>query len=108
MMSFNFVLEYAHDVLPDDQQQDLPPANSTDVDDETKNKVLGKVLGDDFSFATGAWFYQKKCNNATKEAVRTGSEVGWRQYLKDCVGTTATAERLAGWNKAVNALSGQT
>jgi len=105
MMSFPFILEYAHDVLPAGDD-DIPPVGSTNVSDAEKNEVLAKVLGDKFSFATGAWFYQKKCDDKTKQGVKNGTEAGWRQYIEKCVGTTVTDDRLGGWNKALKALNG--
>jgi len=107
MMNFKFILEYAHDVLLVNGQNDpsLPPISNADIVNNTvKDNVLEKVLGNDFSFATGAWFYQKQCDNATKQAVRSGSEDGWRQYIEHCVNTTVTEDRLDGWNKTTQAL----
>jgi len=64
------------------------------------NGIRALVLPDEFSFASGAWFYDKICTPAVKTAVQTQGHAGYSTYLTECVGTTMTDPRMAYWVRA--------
>ncbi|KAF2159140.1 hypothetical protein M409DRAFT_30423 [Zasmidium cellare ATCC 36951] len=66
-------------------------------------KVLELVNTDSLGFASAAWFLRTQCGEGVEEGLAGATEEGYVAYLTECVGTTATEERIAGW-KAVVAL----
>ncbi|KAF3124532.1 hypothetical protein TWF703_011285 [Orbilia oligospora] len=108
-MSPNFIVEYAQTFGSTDSiSPGITPANINDQTDEVKNKVLALVLGDDRTWASGAWFYKNYAPCAAimpalqKEPV---SRQAWRDYITKCVETTV-ASRGASFEAAVVALGG--
>ncbi|KAF3165899.1 hypothetical protein TWF225_001353 [Orbilia oligospora] len=108
-MSPNFIVEYAQTFGSTDSiSPGITPANINDQTDEVKNKVLALVLGDDRTWASGAWFYK---NYAPCTAIMPAlqkepvSRQAWRDYITKCVETTV-ASRGASFEAAVVALGG--
>lgn len=68
-------------------------------------KVLDLLLSDEkYDFGSGAWFLTSHCSSDVRDALKSGSEAGWKRYISDCVGTTATDDRKAYWTRAAQAL----
>lgn len=63
--------------------------------------VLELVNGSLWGFASAAWFLKTQCESSIQDGLAAGTEAGWTSYLEQCVGTTVTAERTAGWKKAI-------
>lgn len=63
--------------------------------------VLALVNGDQWGFASAAWYLDTQCDASIKQGLSAGTEQGWETYLTSCVGTTATEDRTAIWRKAI-------
>jgi hypothetical protein len=78
--------------------------SSTEVE-KAKNKgpaaVLDLVNGLQWSFGSAAWFLKTQCESSIEDRLATGTEAGWISYLEECVGTSVTDERTAGWKKVI-------
>ncbi|KAL2007299.1 hypothetical protein VTN00DRAFT_8737 [Thermoascus crustaceus] len=70
--------------------------------------ILDLILANEENdFGSGAWFLTATCHADVRTALQTGSEEGWEQYITQCVGTQATAERKEFWTRAMQALGVQ-
>lgn len=63
--------------------------------------VLNLVTGMQWSVGSAAWFLKTQCDASIRDGLATGTEAGWTSYLEQCVGTPVTAERTAGWKRAL-------
>lgn len=63
--------------------------------------VLDLVNGLQWSFGSAAWFLKTQCDSSIEDDLAAGTEAGWTSYLEECVGTTVTDERTAGWKKVI-------
>ncbi|KAK6528603.1 hypothetical protein TWF281_009841 [Arthrobotrys megalospora] len=110
MMSPSFVLQYAQTFGSTDSiKPGLTPQNIGTETAEIKNKVLALVLGDDRTWASGAWFYKtyEPCAAVMSDLQKTPVSVqAWKNYITKCVETTVTDDRLALFTRAVTALGG--
>lgn len=61
--------------------------------------VLKLVNTDRWSFASAAWFIDTQCNDTVKQGLDAGTQEGFSNYITECVGTTLTEDRTAGWQK---------
>lgn len=59
---------------------------------------------DDYDFGSGSWFLATQCPDSVRSGLKTGSQEGWEAYISSCVGTTATPDRQAYWERAKKAL----
>ena len=78
--------------------------SSQQVDEAEKEgpvQVLALVNGNRWSFASGAWFLERQCEEEIREGLATLTEERWNIYLTACVGTTVTNDRTAIWRKAI-------
>jgi hypothetical protein len=66
---------------------------------EGPDAVLALVSGDEYSFASGAWFLATQCSGSVRDALDAGADAGWDGYM-GCVGVEATEERTAMWRSA--------
>jgi hypothetical protein len=100
MQMANFNLEYALSI-PElkDQATALAPSGTVDgLSDDALNQIRALVLPDQYSVASGAWFYATKCASV-KSQVQAGGEAGFVAYMS-CVGASSTPERLAYFTRA--------
>ena len=63
--------------------------------------VLELVNSDRWSFASAAWFIDTQCSDAVKQGLDAGTQEGFSSYITECVGTTLTEDRTAGWQKII-------
>ena len=63
--------------------------------------VLNLLEPDEFSFASAAWFLDTQCSADTRTQLSAGTQEGYESYLTNCVGTTATQDRITGWQAAM-------
>ncbi len=94
MMSPAFVQEYV---------DSIPEVSAQAVGSEPA-QVLALVQGDEYSFASAAWFLSTQCDAGVRQGLQTGTLEGWMGWVSGCVGTTVTEERQAYWERAVVAL----
>jgi hypothetical protein len=59
--------------------------------------VLELVSGDNESFGSAAWYFTTQCSDEVKQGLTAGTAEGWAAYLTNCVQTTDTEDRDAGW-----------
>ncbi|KAL9022145.1 MAG: hypothetical protein Q9185_000659 [Variospora sp. 1 TL-2023] len=62
-----------------------------------------------YDFGSAAWFLKTQCSDTIRGGLKSGSLAGWQAYITQCVQTTVTPDRQAGWEKVAKALglSGQ-
>jgi hypothetical protein len=63
--------------------------------------LLDSINTDKWSFASAAWFVSTQCGASQVQALGDGSQASFVAYLTGCVGTTATEDRIAGWEKVI-------
>jgi hypothetical protein len=63
--------------------------------------VLDYISGDEWSFGSAAWFLKTQCDASIETGLAAGTQAGFKSYIEDCVGTTLTDERIAGWEKVM-------
>lgn len=63
------------------------------------NAIRALVLPDEYAWASAAWFLTTQCSADVRTSLQAGGQAGYEAYL-GCVGTTATADRLAYWTRA--------
>lgn len=63
--------------------------------------LLDLINTDKWSFASAAWFLATQCEASVAQALGDGSQASFEAYLTQCVGTTVTDDRVAGWEKVV-------
>ncbi|KAE9372114.1 hypothetical protein N431DRAFT_439230 [Stipitochalara longipes BDJ] len=104
MQMANYNLMYAQSIPAlASQLSAITTATSTSgLSDDQLNAIRALVLPDEYSFASGAWFLTTQCASA-RSAIQAGGQAGYAAYLS-CVGTSATADRLAYWTRANTAL----
>lgn len=71
---------------------------ATGLADDVLNAILGLVLPDEYSFASGAWFLKTQCASAMT-ALEANADTGFTEYMT-CVGASATSDRLAYFTRA--------
>lgn len=67
--------------------------------DDELNAVRALVLPDAYAWGSAAWFLTTQCSEEVRSTLRTGGQAGFESYM-GCVGTTATSDRLAYWERA--------
>ncbi|KAI4273111.1 MAG: hypothetical protein L6R38_006428 [Xanthoria sp. 2 TBL-2021] len=58
----------------------------------------------EYDFGSAAWFMKTKCDEKVRSGLKTGTTDAWKMYITECIGTTVTADRQAGWEKAAKAM----
>lgn len=107
MLMVNFIVTYAQTFgSTDNIAPGLSESNIDSQSDDVKNKVRAVVLDNERSFGAAAWFYNTKCSDEVKKGLRkAASTEAWEAYITQCVGTTVTDDRKAGFIKAAAALT---
>ncbi|KAI9141677.1 hypothetical protein BKA69DRAFT_1071954 [Paraphysoderma sedebokerense] len=109
MLMFPFIQEYVASIPDLKPQYDKITSASTNTSSpEYQSAVLSLVLSDEYSFASAMWFLSSKCSTDVRNLLKQEKEEGVVSYLKDCIGTEATEERLDGWRKSLQAYHGIT
>jgi hypothetical protein len=96
----DFNLQYALSIpeLKDKAQAITTAGSTTGLGDDKLNAIRELVLPDQYSWASAAWFLTTKCASIRPQ-LQSGTQAGFEAYM-GCVGTTATSDRLAYWNRA--------
>ncbi|MCJ1236046.1 hypothetical protein MMC14_004023 [Varicellaria rhodocarpa] len=69
------------------------------------NAVLGLVISSDvLDFGSGAWFLASQCSSAVRSGLQSGNQAGFEAYVRNCVQTDPTSDRLVYWKRAIAAL----
>ncbi|KAL8790822.1 MAG: hypothetical protein Q9213_000446 [Squamulea squamosa] len=58
----------------------------------------------EYDFGSAAWFMKTKCSEKVRAGLKTGTTEAWKAYITECVGTTVTDDRQAGWERAAKAM----
>ncbi|KAH8431281.1 uncharacterized protein LDX57_008943 [Aspergillus melleus] len=70
--------------------------------------LLDLLLEDEAKdFGSGAWFLTSQCTPDVRTQLQSGSVDGWASFISGCVGTEASGDRQAYWQRAVEALGVQ-
>lgn len=104
MQMGNYNLMYALSIpaLASQLSEITTATSASGLTDDQLNSVRALVLPDDYSWASAAWFLTTQCAN-TRAGLQAGGQAGYTAYLS-CIGTSATADRLAYWTRANTAL----
>ncbi|RVD82106.1 uncharacterized protein DFL_006540 [Arthrobotrys flagrans] len=109
-MSPNFIVQYAQTFGSTDSiKPGITPENINSQTDEVKNKVLALVLGDDKTWASGAWFYKTypPCAAVMPDLQKIPVSIAaWENYIVKCVETGELEKRLPSFKRAVEAFGG--
>ena len=69
-----------------------------------QNDVRGLLTANDtYDFGSGAWFLTTKCPQSVRSVLQAGGQAGWEEYVIGCIGTTVTEDRIAYWQRAMDA-----
>jgi hypothetical protein len=63
------------------------------------NSLLALVLPDQYSWASAAWFLTSQCNPSVASGLESATDAAYSAYLS-CVGTAASSDRMAYWQRA--------
>ena len=96
----DFNLEYAMSIpaLKAQAQAIAPSGTTAGLSDAQLNAIRALVLPDQYAWASAAWFLTTKCASIRPQ-LQAGGQAGWEAYL-GCVGTSATSDRQAYWQRA--------
>ncbi len=64
--------------------------------------TLALVTPDTYNFGSGPWWLMTQCTSDVQKQLATGTDAGFTAYL-GCIGVSATADRMAYWNRAKKA-----
>ncbi|KAL8666938.1 MAG: hypothetical protein Q9168_007391 [Polycauliona sp. 1 TL-2023] len=68
-------------------------------------KVLALLTANgEYDFGSAAWFMKTKCSAGVRAGLQKGTTEAWSAYITQCIGTTVTPDRQAGWEKAAKAM----
>jgi len=112
MMMFDYVLAYALEFNPDGVRSVRPDLTSSstanDVQDEgQRNAIRATVLGDELSFASGAWFLREKCDGSVAQGLQAANDDGFNNYMTQCIGVGTDPARLALYQATLAAMNQQ-
>jgi hypothetical protein len=101
MQMAQYNLLYARSIASlGDQVDAITTADGVDgLSDDALNAIRALVLPDEYSWGSAAWFLDSQCGDGVRSGLQTGGEAGWEGYLA-CVGTEATDDRKAVWERA--------
>ena len=60
------------------------------------------TANDDYDFGSAAWFLKTQCTPAVRKNLASGKSADFKAYL-NCIGTSATSDRLKGYERALKA-----
>lgn len=100
MQSASYNEEYARTLFSADEV-DKAKATTNGAD-----AVLQLVSGDEYSFASAAWFLTSKCDQSVRSGLQSGSQDGFETYVTSCIGGTMDQDRIDYWTKSKTALAG--
>ena len=101
MQSPAFNLKYAQWLAANMPDSGISMQQVQETEEEGPVQILALVNGDRWSFASAVWFLTTQCNEEISQGLATSTKEAWEAYLTECVGTTATDDRTAIWNKAI-------
>ncbi|CZT22879.1 uncharacterized protein RCC_08585 [Ramularia collo-cygni] len=102
MQSPSFNLKYATFLSTACTNCGISTADVERATREGPTAVLALVNGMQFSIGSAAWFLKTQCESSIMDGLAAGTEIGWTSYIEQCLGTTVTEERTAGWNKVMS------
>ncbi|KAI9819503.1 MAG: hypothetical protein M1827_006951 [Pycnora praestabilis] len=76
------------------------------LSDDSLDNMLALLTPDAYSFASAAWYLTTQCGETIRQGLQSNGQTGWEAYITGCIQTEATDDRLAYWQKAVQALGG--
>lgn len=100
MASYNLMYAQSISELKSDLDAITTATSTTGLSDDELNAVRALVLPDQYSFASAAWFLTTQCSASVRSALQAGGQGAYESYLTECIGTTATSDRLAYWTSA--------
>jgi hypothetical protein len=100
MQMANFNLQYARSI-PElaDKANAITTGGTDGLSPDQLNAILNLVLPDQYSFASAAWFLTSQCGPTVRAELEAATDAGYKGYMV-CVGTEATADRMAYWARA--------
>ncbi|KAF2788424.1 hypothetical protein K505DRAFT_218239, partial [Melanomma pulvis-pyrius CBS 109.77] len=91
----------------------VPGQGTRNMQSPAFNEMYAKAIGvtdpmadNDSSFGSAAWFVSTQCSPEVRKGLEAGTQEGYDAYLTQCVGTTVTPERDAGWTATIAAMKG--
>jgi hypothetical protein len=102
MASYNLMYAKSIPALAGKLNAITTASSTTGLSDDQLNAIRALVLPDPSTWASGAWFLTSQCASA-RAAIQAGGDAGFSAYMA-CIGTTATSDRLAYWQRADAAL----
>lgn len=100
MQSPAFNAKYADWIAANGGDEKITAESVAAVANEPAN-LLELINTDKWSFASAAWFLSTQCEASVAQTLGDGSQGSFEAYLTQCVGTTVTDDRVAGWEKVI-------
>lgn len=101
MQSPAFNEKYAEYIAANGLSSSITMAKVSSAKAYGPDAVLALVNDNEWGFASAAWFLATQCPASVKEALADCTQASFESYLTTCVGTTATADRITGWQAVV-------
>jgi hypothetical protein len=102
MGNYNFLYAKSISTLSSKLSAITTASSADGLSDDQMNAILALVTPDEYTWGSAAWFLTSQCASA-RPAIQAGGQAGFQAYMS-CVGTSATSDRLAYWNRANSAL----
>lgn len=102
MGNYNFLYAKSISALSSKLSAITTASSADGLSDDQMNAILALVTPDEYTWGSAAWFLTSQCASA-RPAIQAGGQAGFQAYMS-CVGTSATSDRLAYWNRANSAL----
>jgi hypothetical protein len=100
MQSPAFNAKYADWIVANGQDTSITQESVADVANDP-GTLLDLINTGNWDFASAAWFLTTQCDASQVQALGDGSQESFESYLTQCVGTTVTDDRIAGWEKVI-------
>jgi hypothetical protein len=98
MASYNLKYAQSIDELKD-KAADITTTGVDGLSDDKLNAILDLVSGDEYTWASAAWFLSSECGDSVRSQLRQGTVAGYTAYM-GCIGTPMTEDRVAYWTRA--------
>lgn len=101
MQSPAFNTKYADWIVANGDDANITQESVSAASAQGPANLLNLINTDKWGFASAAWFVSTQCDASYVQALSDGTQASFESYLTGCVGTTATSDRLAGWEKVI-------
>ncbi|MCJ1226961.1 hypothetical protein MMC12_003616 [Toensbergia leucococca] len=106
MASYNVLYAHSIPALASELSSITNGAPASSLSTTQLNAVRGLLIANDsYDFGSAVWFLTTQCSESVRTGLQSGGQAGWENYVSGCLGTTATSDRQAYWERASQAFA---